>query len=173
MDFFSECIVKKKKDLKDHIKVFGIILLVFVALMIMRLQIMGGFFTTLIPIEFVGIIYGAYWLLSGRNIEYEYSVTNGDIDIDMIISRSRRKKLLSISAKEFEYFAPYKGKHVNVCDNPQIAKRLDVSGNIKAEGVYFAIYNAGGNKSCLIFRPNEKMVENFSNYVPRALYYTD
>ena len=172
MDFFSECIIGKKKDLNDCLKILGIIVLAFIALMIMRFQIAGGFFPSLIPLELIGVVYGEYWLLSNCNVEYEYSVTNEYIDIDTIYAKSRRKRLLSVNAREFEYFAPYSGNHKNVCDNPQIKNRIDASGNKNADGVYFAILNAGGNKTCLIFRPNEKMVENFSKYVPRALYYT-
>lgn len=173
MDFFSETIVGKKKDLKYYFKIIGILILAFIALIIMRVQIGVGFLASIIPLEFVGAIYGAYLLIIGCNIEYEYSVTNENVDIDKIIAKRKRKRILRINSREFEYFAPYTGRHKSVCDNPQITKRIDVSGNKDGEGVYFAIYNAGGLKTCLIFRPNEKMVENFSKYVPRALYYTD
>ena len=36
--------------------------------------------------------YGAYLLMSMQNIEYEYILTNSEIDIDKIMSKKARKK---------------------------------------------------------------------------------
>lgn len=61
-----------------------------------------------------GAIYGAYWLISGMSIEYEYILTNGEIDVDKIIAQRKRKRLVTVSAKTFEAFGPYKPEeHVN------------------------------------------------------------
>jgi hypothetical protein len=32
-----------------------------------------------------GVMYGVYWVISSRSVEYEYSITNGDIAVDKII----------------------------------------------------------------------------------------
>ena len=34
-----------------------------------------------------GVIYGVYYVISSRSLEFEYSITNGDIAVDKIINR--------------------------------------------------------------------------------------
>ena len=41
----------------------------------------------------IAVLLGIY-TISKFNIEYEYALTNGDLDIDMIISQKKRKRLL-------------------------------------------------------------------------------
>ena len=43
----------------------------------------------------------------GVNVEFEYSVTNGDLDIDKVISKKRRKKFARLKLRDIEYFAPF------------------------------------------------------------------
>ena len=53
-----------------------------------------------------GLAYGAYVLKNNQRIEYDYTFTNGILDIAKIINNSKRKKLLSLDVKEFEVVAP-------------------------------------------------------------------
>lgn len=76
MDTFVEQIVVKKKGGKEWAIIAGILV---AALILAALALLLGPFALLL---IAGIGYGAYWLITSQNIEYEYSVTNGDIDID-------------------------------------------------------------------------------------------
>lgn len=42
------------------------------------------------------------------SVEYEYIVTNGEMDIDKIIAKRRRKRLITVNARTFERFGPFK-----------------------------------------------------------------
>ena len=50
--------------------------------------------------------YGFYVLKNNQRIEYDYTFTNGVLDIAKIINNSKRKRLLSMNVKDFEVVAP-------------------------------------------------------------------
>ena len=66
----------------------------------------GMTFIFIIVIGYVG-----YLLITSRNIEYEYAVTNGDLDIDKIIAQRKRREYLVQIVKEFEIVAKLKSSH--------------------------------------------------------------
>ena len=49
-------------------------------------------------------IYICWYVVTGRNIEYEYTVTNNNLQLDKIMNKSRRKEILSIDIKKIEGF---------------------------------------------------------------------
>ena len=88
MDIYLENIVKKKKDKKDILKIVGIILAGFIfSDLVILLSFLISFLRAISVILFAGVWFGVYWLISSWNLEFEYSVTNGEIDVDSIISR--------------------------------------------------------------------------------------
>ena len=104
MDVFVEHMVKRRPTGKD------IFLMSLYALLAVIVFVFGVFFTgpLLGPFSFVGAfigvaaLFGAYYLISNMNIEYEYIVTNGEIDVDKIMAKRRRKRLLTANARTFE-----------------------------------------------------------------------
>ena len=101
MDTFVEQIVAKKKGGKEY----GIIFLVILAALVLTAALFLLFPPLMVLV--VGIGYGAWWLITSQNVEYEYSVTNGDIDIDQIIAQRKRKRIVSVSGSKIESLVPY------------------------------------------------------------------
>ena len=93
MDTFFEQIIAIKKTGKAIAAIAGIWLLAFILcfLLFMFISYLAVFAFLLIA----GVLFGAYKLSTRFNIEYEYIVTNGTMDIDKIISKSSRKRVLS------------------------------------------------------------------------------
>ena len=94
------------------------------------------------------------------------------LDIDKITAKKRRKKLVSIKLRDVEYFAPLNDAHIHVAEDASVDKVIDASSTVDSPDVYFVIYYINSQKVCLLFEPTEKMIENFSNYVPRSLNHT-
>lgn len=65
------------------------------------------FIPSLAIIVLIAVCVGAYYLISSRNLEYEYSITNGDITIDKIINRRNRKRIVSMDAHDIEAMGKY------------------------------------------------------------------
>lgn len=167
MDTFMEKLVAKKKTMADHLITFGIVLasmlLITIVLMIQVLQELG-----IGLILAVGIGYLGYRLLSSRNVEYEYIVTNGDLDIDKIISRRKRKRIFSANCKEFDIVAPVKSDSYNRSAQ-EIRKKIDASSSTDSANAWFVTLNYKGEKTIVIFEPDERMLKNFKIYIPRKI----
>lgn len=165
MDIFVEQIVKKEATGKTFAlkALIGLGAAAICAISVF-LMLMGFAIALFIAL---GALYGAYYLMTNLDIEYEYIVTNGEIDIDKIIAQRNRKRLLSVKASVFERF----GK---LSDAPAVGSGVTV---INAEGTsanaadsYYADFphSAYGNVR-LIFNPEEKVIEALKPYFSRLL----
>ncbi len=160
MDVFCEYIVKVKKNpVELTISALGIILAVI--LLGFSLFFLFTPFSSFVLLIDAGVVYGAYILITHFNVEYEYILTNGDIDIDKIIAKRKRKRVLSFSTKEFEIVAPYKQgeNYTNVLD----------LGTRNYENAYYAVFSKDGQKKTLVFNPPQKMIEAMKTYSPRTV----
>ena len=165
MDTFIEKLVTRKRGFKDSLLtsgiVTGVIILVLLCITVKILQSIGIFFAA-------GIIYLGYRLIVARNVEFEYIVTNGELDIDKIIAQRKRKRIFSASCKEFDILSPVKSNSFSQSVQ-SIKCRIDASSSIDSPGAYFATLNYKGNRTLLIFEPDEKILNNFKIFIPRKI----
>lgn len=164
MDIFMEKIVRKKKDIKDYLITAAIVIvaIILAPVVLTYLGDMGLFFIA-------GIIYLAYLLVTTRNVEYEYAVTNGDLDIDKIIAQRKRVRVFSSSCKNFEIVAKLKSDHFT----PQyrsFKKQIDCTSTREADGVWFIALNYKNEQTIVYFEPTEKMLQNFKTFIPRKVF---
>ncbi len=172
MDFFNENLVPRKKTGKDAIIIVGVILLGIVltcalALFLFGMPIVGQFVLLLIA----GVWYVAYKLISRRRVEFEYIVTNGDMDVDKIVAKRKRTRLLSVNAKEIEVMAPIDDPNFQRDQqNINIMERLDVSSGDPQARRYFAVFMKEGKRTLIIFEPTRKMLAIFKRYRPQNIH---
>ncbi len=166
MDVFIEQIVVKKKDIKDllYYSIIGLGNLVLIYLMISV-----SFFKYLIPLIVICLIYANYFLIIKRNIEFEYIVTNGDLDIDMIISKKKRKRIISTNIKEFEVVAGIKSDKLTP-EIQNIKNVVHTESSMGAEGLYFGVFNYNGRKTLLVMEPGEKVLNAIKAASPRKVF---
>lgn len=159
MDTYSEQLVKKNQTSSDNMK--RTVIIVAGAVVTVGLLYVTFFITPFALLAAAAAVYGIYWLITGTNIEYEYIVTNGELDIDKIISKRKRVTLLSIEVKEFTEFGKYNEK--------------DFSGTtIYAAGgedeLICAVFNSQQyGASRLIFSPNEKIIGCIKPHLNRKI----
>lgn len=167
MDTFIEKIVTKKKGPVDYLITFGLLLAAVILIMLcFSIQVLQQLGISLLLA--VGIVYLVYRLIVSRNVEYEYVVTNGDLDIDKITARRKRKRIFSASCKEFEILAKVSSNSFS--QSVQSLKRIDATSNISSPDAYFATLNYKGEKTVVIFEPDERMLNNFKIFIPRKMY---
>lgn len=160
MDIFVEQIVKKPSGTKE------MLLKVLIGIAAGLISAVGVLFLGVYAIVIIfGIFYGAYWLMTGLDCEYEYIVTNGEIDVDKIVAKRKRSRLITIKASTFESYGEYK-------DAPKLENGVTV---VKADGIgdyplYYADFkhNSIGNAR-LIFTPNDRVLEALKPFLPRAI----
>ena len=172
MDFFNEWIVKRRKTAQDYMSVAITVMVTCMVLYGVVLQFMMAKYMYFIPIEIALVVFIAYKIISSMNVEYEYSVTNGDLDIDKVISKRRRKKMVSLKLRDVEYFAPFEGEHIRVAEDASIKRIYDASSGLDAPRLHFIIYYYNSEKTLLLFEPTDEMIDNFSHYISRSLNHT-
>lgn len=167
MDFFQEYIVKRKIGFKEWILsaliIIAAIVIIFISLWFMYLM------PSLFAVLDAAVIYFAYVLISRFSIEYEYCLTNSDLDIDKIYAKRKRDRILSIDVKTIEVCAPVGTKEVLNLENSKVDALIDCSTK-DISSAYYVIYNDDDKRVKFIFNPPLKMVEKMKLYAPSKIY---
>lgn len=164
MDTFFEQITAVKKSGKDIAAITGIWLLAFIICFLLVL-FMGylGFFSFLL---IAGALFGAFKLSCRFNVEYEYIVTNGTMDIDKIINKSSRKRVLSFelaTVSRLEKFNQGLLSSVN-------SKEIVTACNLNDPEAYLMVSSTEGKgTSYLIFAPDERVRGAIVKFVPKFI----
>ena len=165
-DVFIEHMIKRKttsKILAMQILLWaGGIILAFLPILVFIFT--GTDAMILLPVTFAGGFWGVYLLRRFLSLEFEYILTNGELDVDKIMGKNTRKRLISINCRDFEVLAPYKPAYTRDYENSSIAKVIDASG-FEPEKRQFAVFKKSGMRTMLIFEPNERMMEAFRGYI--------
>ena len=168
MDIFFEQLVVKKKTALDFLKKLGIalaaiILFVLLVVIIPKLLPAFGYFGVMLG---VAGVFGAYYLISYMYTEYEYIITNGELDIDKIVGRRKRKRIITVNTKDFTQFGIYdKNEHIS----QSYDLILYVCHNQKSDGNYYAVTEHRTFGKCLIVMSlNENMVDAFKKTVKKT-----
>ena len=164
MDTFFEQIIKINKNGKSLAGVFGIWFLALVLSFAVFLfsGYLGAFFVLIIA----GIIYGAYKLSSLFNIEYEYIITNGSMDVDKIVNKSSRKRVLSFELPNVTRLEKY---NPNILNNIN-TKEVVFACNQNDDNAYLMVAEKeGGKASYLVFSPNDKIKSAIIKFVPKFI----
>ncbi len=164
-DIYKEQIVKKKPSTADMLKRVGLVLAVVIIFLACVLILPSMAFIVAAAAGF-----GAYLLMGMLNVEYEYIFTNGELDIDIIYSKTRRKRVYSGSVKDFEIMAHVEDKmHVHEFSN--INETKDYSSGVVNANTYAFMTNYKSKHIKVIFEPNEMMLKAIATVIsPRKLF---
>ncbi|WMJ22136.1 hypothetical protein RBG61_08995 [Paludicola sp. MB14-C6] len=170
-DVFFEQIVKKKDSIKDKlIKACILLVALFLFFMLMYVVVFTRY-PTINSIAFllaVGSLVGAWYFISGLNLEFEYIYTNGEIDIDKISAKRKRKRVTTVRISSFELFEEYnhdkyKSEHFDV--------KIYACTHMLDENVYSAVYRGKqGEKCLLVFSPNERLLTEINKIYKRKVH---
>lgn len=163
MDTFFEQIISIRKNGKTFAAVLGIWIL---AIILCAFLFLFPILRALTILLVCGIIFGAYKLASLFNIEYEYIITNGTLDIDKIINKSSRKRVLSLELANVSRLEKYNPATANTIKS----KELTFACNENDEGAYLLVAERDGKPaSYLVFAPNERIKEAIIKFVPKYI----
>ena len=167
-DIFMEDIVKHKKTGKDSLLIAGTVLLAVILCLVVMLFAAYLFGMWLLLIA--GIIYGAYLLIRSRKVEYEYILTNSELDIDKIIAKSRRKRICTIDFKDIERCAPITTEKYRF--EYQNAQGIELTRDCSGDGstpVYFVDFHGDEKRQRILFQPKRRMIEAARKFNPRCI----
>lgn len=164
-DIFHEQLIKRKPTTKDALIRTAVIVGVFVVFAISMAVIPTfGMIITLVA-GFMG-----YVLMGRLKREYEYSFTNGELDIDVIYNKSSRKRVFNGNVKDFELMA-----HIDdQAHNNSLAsanEKLDYSTGVPSDRSYVFLTNYNSKRVAITIEPNDVILEVMSKALTRRKFY--
>lgn len=169
MDNFAEQLVSRNETKSERLSRIGT--LVSGILFSLCLVLLGILQLARLPIALMAFIlaagggYVTYLLIQGRSVEYEYTFTNGELDIDKIIARKKRKALLSVEVRTFSAF----GKYSDDMEESEDMTVVFATNNITADEYYADFEHNEYGRTRLVFVPDERMLGNIKKFLPAKL----
>ena len=150
----------KKTDILVRIVTVAAVLVVSMLAMV-YLQNLG-----LIVLVVLGFL--AYTFVFKRlNVEYEYTLLNHDMDVDVIFNREKRKKKVSFDFQASEIIAPSNSPRLQ---SNRYDKTIDVSSGSKDASTYTAIVNLDKVMTRVIFEPDQGMIDFMKPWMGSKMY---
>lgn len=171
MDEFAEQLVKKYHSTKDDMKKAVIIVVTTAIVIVSLLLVFMGFPLALVlP---VCAIWASVYLLKMLDVEYEYSCTNGSLDIDKILGQNQRKSMLSVEVGSFTAY----GKVGTVKESDEdmttfSAMGISLMNDDEPEETteYYAEFeHPEHGRCCLYFSPDAKLRSALEPFLSREL----
>ena len=143
--------------------VIGIWALAFILSVALFLFPVLGSFT---PIIIFGILFGAFKLSTLFNIEYEYIITNGTMDIDKIINKSSRKRMTSFELSGVSRLEKFNSHILNTVDK----KSLVVACNLDDPNAYYMVCEREGKGAVhVVFAPEDRLKGAIVKFIPKFI----
>ena len=163
MDNICEQIVQKARTSGDKAKIAAILILgaLLAAAVVFLALISGLWFFILFAIGIMGL---GVWLAGNMNVEYEYILTNNEMDIDKVIGRRKRKRMITLDLSNAEEFAAYPSENDIKAD-----VTVHASSGLEKDAHYLVVNHSSYGKVNLIFNPNEKIREAIMQEIPNTL----
>ena len=159
-DFYAEQLVKKRTDGKDIMKKTVRIALTVITFFAAFL------FPILLLLPVIMIVVDVF-LFKRLDVEYEYIYINGELDIDKIMHKEKRKHLFSANVKEMEMLAPENAFQLK---DFRESKFYDYSsGNTDSPNRYVLVISRSGQIIKILFEPKQDLVEGVYLLAPRKV----
>lgn len=123
-DSYSELLVKKEQTGKDKV-------IKFLLIGVIAATAVVGIIIPLVWVLTLGLGIAAYFILPNLDLEYEYVYVNGELDIDKIMAKSKRKRVQSFDLAKMEIMAPVNSHRMDYQNHNTKLKVLDFSQEIK------------------------------------------
>ncbi|NLZ55169.1 MAG: hypothetical protein GX900_00675 [Clostridiaceae bacterium] len=171
-DVFLEKIVKQKKKKIDYLIIIGSILGVFVLIgLVLLIGMLFPILAFLVPLGIAAVLYGAWRLMTMTNREYEYIVTNGALDIDLIINRQRRKRVLRIVPEDIELMTKAGEAEMMPYVNNERYKKLDATSGLEDADLWQLACLNRNQPTLVTFEPDSRMLEGLRRHSPSKVRY--
>ncbi len=169
MDNFAEQLVKRSETSSDKTKrliliIVGVFFTVVIAGLAV-LQLTKPIFAMLGLILAAVAGYGTYFAVQGSYVEYEYTFTNGELDVDKIVAKKKRTAMVSTDIKKFTAF----GKYTDGMDESEDMTVVIASDNIASHEYYADFQHEEYGLTRLIFAPDERILDNIKKSLPPQL----
>lgn len=168
---FIEQLVKKKKTAADFVALVAMLALgaALITFLLMFALPLFFQFAAVILVLVMAVVYGVYYFLASFDVEYEYSLVNQEIDVDKILGKKRRKRLVTVYYRDLEAFGTKANPDFNMYMQNAEVKKVFACRDKNASDVFFVVYYEGQNRIMLLFNPNDKIIEQIKMRNPKKV----
>ena len=161
-DLYRELLIKRAPQPSDLLKKTGMIVLTLLAA--------GAVIFTpwaAIALLVMGVL--DYFFLPSFNLEYEYLYVNGELDVDKITSKSKRKRVASYRMEDMEMIAPWNSHEMDYYRNGHKGKVIDFSSGRKDGKPYAMVYGGEKGTEIVLLELDQIILEDIRRIAPRKV----
>ena len=162
-DLYQEILVKRNTPVSDQIKKFGLIALTVFCFL-------GGL--TIQPwflVAGLGMAVVCYFVVPRFDLEYEYLYVNGELDIDKIMNKQKRKRCASYNIDQLEILAPSNSGELDRFRKKQDIKIKDYTSLDPQVPSYTLVFNQDKGQELLKLELNQAVVNDIRRIAPRKV----
>lgn len=167
-DLYLEELIKKKETGKDKLIRYGLMAVTFVLLVLSFLTWSMMFIFPAIVVCVVDI-----FVFPRLRVEWEYQYVNGELDIDKIMNKSKRKRMASYDVDGVEIVALAVSHRLDYYNNNPKLKVRDFTScdPAKEKSVYAMVLSNEGELNKVLFEPSEAMLKDMRSKAPRKVFF--
>ena len=169
---FKEYTVKKKRGAKEiiiSVLLYLVATVLGITAMLFMLAIGLGQFAALL---LFGFYYLAHIFSTNLNKEFEYAFTSDQITVDVIMNRSRRKRMIRFNLDETEIIAPVTDSSYASYSSNHYDKVIDATSRSQYASVYYAVISQG-KQILLKFEPTYAALNDLYRIAPSKIKIED
>ncbi len=129
------------------------------------LTLLGNMITFFVAAAFCGI----YYLFRGKvDLEYEYLFVGGELSVDKIIAKDKRKAVINMPIEKIDMVAPTGSEHLQEYKNKEL-KKLDFTSKT-GKPSYTVIFNGKEIQYLILMELNQEILSMMYNVAPRKIF---
>ncbi len=162
-DVYVEWLVKRQRTLTD--KLIRMVAMFFSVLSILLLIMTAELLVMIAAIVICVLTYVAY---NYTDVEYEYIYVSGELAIDRIMSKSRRKRVETLDTSRIEVVAPLNSPYLDGHKHKKY-RQCDYTSGIRTQNSHiFVMYHTEGKK--IILEPNRELMVALKDNLPHKVH---
>ena len=164
-DLYTEEIVKKEKTGKDTL--IKVALIAGTVVSVLSFVILGWLALILV----IGFGVADYFIIPSLDLEYEYLYVNGELDIDKIMSKQKRKRVFSGDVSSLELMAPTQSHELDHYRSRSDIKKKDFSSGRSDAKTFTMILKKEQGMEMITFEPGEIILKDMKRMAPREVHF--
>ena len=147
----TEMLIKRKQvpGLKE-MKILSVLAIIVLFVVAIVFKLLVAF------IGAIGMFLIYHFILLRLEVEFEYLYFSGELDIDKIYSKSKRKKVISINANDIRLIEPVESEEIQTIGD---IKTINCSANNPNNLPYAIICNQRGSMKKIIVQMNDELLK--------------
>ncbi|MEE0421224.1 MAG: DUF6106 family protein [Lachnospiraceae bacterium] len=162
-DLYTELLVPRRATAGDQV-----LKAVLIAVTVLS-GIVGLFITPIGFLFLIGFAVLDYFKLPALNLEFEYLYVNGELDVDKIMSKQKRKRAGSYEIEKAELIALWKSHDMDYYRQGNKGKVVDYTSRTDESKVYAMVYNGDKGMEIILLELNDVMLKDIRRIAPRKV----